>query len=138
MKHDIKGRADVEHLVNTFYDKVKQDDVIGFIFNDVADVVWERHLPVMYDFWESIIFLTNKYIGNPMVVHTNLNERVRFTREHFQRWVALFTATVDELFEGKKANIVKEKAISIAAIMETKIVSPFKIVPNPGAGSPGS
>ncbi|SFP85417.1 group III truncated hemoglobin [Parafilimonas terrae] len=128
MKQDIKSRADVERMVNTFYDKVKQDDVIGFIFNDIAKVNWEKHLPVMYDFWENIIFLTNKYVGNPMSVHIHLNEQVPFTKEHFQRWLLLFTGTVDELFEGKKADIVKEKAASIAAIMETKIASPFKIM----------
>jgi hemoglobin len=128
MKNDIKNRVDVERLVNTFYDKVKQDDVIGFIFNDIAKVNWDKHLPVMYDFWENIIFLTNKYIGNPMSVHMILSEKVPFTKEHFQRWIQLFTGTVDELFEGKKANIAKEKAASIAAIMESKIVSPFKIV----------
>ena len=138
MKKDIKTRKDIERLIDTFYEGVKADPLLGPVFNDRAQVNWEKHLPVMYDFWESILFLTNKYMGNPMVVHTNLNERVQFTREHFQRWVALFTGTVDELFEGKKAGIIKEKAISIAAIMETKIVSPFKIVANPGANSPNS
>lgn len=126
MKDDIKNRADIERLVNTFYDKVKQDDVIGFIFNDVAEVNWDKHLPVMYDFWENIIFLTNQYIGNPMSVHIRLNEQVRFTKEHFHRWIQLFTGTVDELFEGRKANLAKEKAAGIAAIMETKIISPFR------------
>ena len=81
----------------------------------------------MYDFWESVIFLTNKYVGNPMGVHIQLNERVKFTREHFHRWLQLFTGTVDALFEGKKADITKEKAFSIATIMETKITSPFNI-----------
>ena len=128
MKNDIENRQHIEQLINSFYDKVKCDEVIGFIFNDVAKVNWEKHLPVMYDFWENIIFLTNKYIGNPMSIHMHLNEQVRFTKEHFQRWIQLFTETVDELFEGKKANIVKEKAASIAAIMETKIISPFKII----------
>ena len=127
MKHDIENRQDVEQLIDTFYDKVRRDDVIGFIFNDVAKVNWEKHLPVMYDFWESVIFLTNKYVGNPMGVHIQLNERVKFTREHFHRWVQLFTGTVDALFEGKKADITKEKAFSIATIMETKITSPFNI-----------
>jgi hemoglobin len=121
MKTDIENRADVEHLINTFYDKVKQDNVIGFIFNDVAKVNWEKHLPVMYDFWENIIFYTNTYSGNPMKVHMHLSQRTPLTREHFQRWLQLFTETVDELFEGGKANIAKEKAISIATIMQAKI-----------------
>lgn len=125
MKCDIENRRDIEHLINSFYNKVKQDEVIGFIFNDVAKVNWEKHLPVMYDFWENIIFLSNKYAGNPMVVHTHLNNLVPLTKEHFQRWLQLFTATVDELFEGGKANLSKEKAVSIATIMEVKITSAF-------------
>ena len=127
MKHDIENSKDVEQLINSFYDKVKQDDVIGFIFNDVAKVNWEKHLPVMYDFWESVIFSINTYSGNPMEVHMHLNRRVQLAKEHFERWLKLFTGTVDELFEGKNANIAKEKAISIATIMETKITSPFNI-----------
>ena len=127
MKRDIENRKDVEQLINSFYDKVKQDDVIGFIFNDVAKVNWEKHLPVMYDFWESVIFSINTYSGNPMEVHMHLNRRVQLAKEHFERWLKLFTGTVDELFEGKNANIAKEKAISIATIMETKITSPFNI-----------
>jgi len=127
MKRDIENRKGVEQLINSFYDKVKQDDVIGFIFNDVAKVNWEKHLPVMYDFWESVIFSINTYSGNPMEVHMHLNRRVQLAKEHFERWLKLFTGTVDELFEGKNANIAKEKAISIATIMETKITSPFNI-----------
>ena len=127
MKHDIKKRQDVEQLIDAFYDKVRRDEVIGFIFNDIVKVNWEKHLPVMYDFWESVIFLSNKYSGNPMAMHIQLNERVKFTKEYFQRWLQLFTGTVDELFEGKKADLIKEKAISIAAIMETKITAPFNI-----------
>jgi len=128
MKRDIENRKGVEQLINSFYNKVKQDDVIGFIFNDVAKVNWEKHLPVMYDFWESIIFLTNKYSGNPMEVHMHLNHRVQLTKEHFARWLTLFTGTVDELFEGKKADLIKEKAISIATIIETRITSSFNII----------
>jgi hemoglobin len=127
MNHDIEDRKDVEQLINSFYDKVKQDDVIGFIFNDVAKVNWEKHLPVMYDFWENIIFLTNTYSGNPMQVHMHLNRRVQLAKEHFERWLKLFTGTVDELFEGKNANVAKEKAVSIAGIMESKITSSFNI-----------
>jgi hemoglobin len=120
-KHDIENRSDIAKLINTFYDKVKTDEVIGFIFNDIAKVNWEKHLPVMYGFWENIIFFKNTYSGNPMLVHLHLNEIIKLREEHFERWLQLFTNTVDELFEGKKAALAKEKAISIATIMKTKI-----------------
>lgn len=122
MKRDIENRSDIELLINSFYDKVKRDDVIGFIFNDVAKVNWEQHLPVMYDFWENIIFLTGNYTGNPMTVHMHLNQITPFKKEHFERWLKLFISTVDELFAGKKAMLAKERAQSIATIMQAKII----------------
>ena len=64
MKKDIKTREDIELLVISFYDKVKADDTIGYIFNDVAKVNWEKHLPVMFDFWENILFFTGGYLGS--------------------------------------------------------------------------
>ncbi len=125
MKHDLENRADIEALVNAFYDKVEADEVIGYIFNDIAKVNWKQHLPVMYDFWENIIFLKDTYTGNPMPVHSALNHRVRLTKEHFKRWIELFTQTADELFEGPGAALTKEKARGIVAVMETKIIFPF-------------
>src|SRR3954464_5390407 len=116
MKKDIENIEDIKLLVNSFYDKVKADNVIGYIFNDIAKVNWEKHLPVMYDFWENIIFFTNNYSGNPMIAHMNLNQLVALKKEHFEQWLKLFTGTVDELFEGKKATLAKEKALNIAAI----------------------
>jgi len=60
MKKDIKNRKDIEKLVNAFYEKVKTDTVIGFLFNDVANINWYSHLPKLFDFWENILF----YKGN--------------------------------------------------------------------------
>ena len=126
MKRDIKNRKDIEHLINLFYDKVKKDELIGFIFNDVAKVNWEKHLPVMYDFWENVIFSTGNYTGNPMIVHLQLHQHVPLTKKHFDQWLKLFTETVDELFQGNNATLIKERALSIATIMQSKIftVSP--------------
>ena len=96
MNKDLNDRADVENLINSFYEKVKKDDMIAFIFNDVAKVDWEKHLPVMYDFWESVIFQTKTFQGNPMLKHLLLNEKVALRTEFFERWLKLFKETVDE------------------------------------------
>ena len=122
MKSDIANRNDIILLVNTFYEKVKKDQVIGYIFNDVAKVNWEKHLPVMYDFWENVIFFTGAYTGNPMTAHKLLNNKTPLNAAHFQEWIKLFTQTVDELFEGEKAELTKQRAISIATVMQIKIV----------------
>ncbi len=121
MLPDITTRADVENLVNTFYDKVRDDATIGIIFNEIADVNWDTHLPKMYDFWEGILFGTGNYRGRPMPPHFKLNETFPFQPEYFDAWLALFYATVDELFEGAKATEVKMRAMNIAAVMEHRI-----------------
>jgi hemoglobin len=43
--------------------------------------------------------------------------------EHFQRWTELFTATVDEMYKGEKAELIKQRAMSIATVMQIKIFS---------------
>ena len=122
MKKDIATRKDIELLVDTFYDKVKRDAVIGFIFTDVAKVNWEKHLPIMYNFFENMLFYTGGYTGNPMELHKKINNYLQLTTEHFNQWESVFSNTVDELFEGEKAELVKQRAISISKIMQLKIL----------------
>ena len=122
MKTDIKNRQDIEMLINTFYEKVKVDTTIGYFFNDVIHVNWEKHLPKMYDFWENVIFNTGTYEGNPMQQHQNLHKKSPMSKVHFDRWLMLFKTTVDELFEGEKAEQSKQRATSIATVMQLKII----------------
>ncbi|MBS1743145.1 MAG: group III truncated hemoglobin [Bacteroidetes bacterium] len=122
MKQDIINRSDIELLVTTFYNKVKSDAVIGYIFNDIAKVNWEKHLPVMFDFWENALLFTGNYTGNPMEVHQRLNRAHPLTAEHFKCWTKLFTDTVDELFEGDKAILAKQRALSIATAIQVKLI----------------
>lgn len=118
MKTDIRGREDLEILINTFYGKVKSDPTIGFMF---AHVNWETHLPVMYSFWENTIFFTGTYLGNPIKTHQALHKKNALNEVHFKRWVELFVASVDELFEGEKAELAKQRAISISTVMQIKL-----------------
>ena len=126
MKNDINSRGDVERLVTKFYEKVIADPLIGPIFTEVAKVNWEKHLPVMFNFWENALFYTGNYSGNPMMSHQRLNEIFPLQEQHFNQWVLLFTETVDELFEGEKANLAKQKALSISTILRIKILKESK------------
>jgi hemoglobin len=121
MKKELANRDDVILLVNTFYDKVKPDPVIGYFFKQVVDVDWANHLPLMYDFWENIIFHVGGYSGNPMKQHMNLHQKSPMRKEHFERWISLFNETVDELFEGDRAEQAKQRALSIATVMQVNI-----------------
>ncbi|WP_460559091.1 group III truncated hemoglobin [Ferruginibacter profundus] len=123
MKKDIESKNDIELLVNTFYEKVKADESIGYIFTDLVKVNWQKHLPVMYNFWENSLFYTGSYEGNPMEMHKHLHRAIPLSAAHFKQWILLFTNTVDELFEGKTADLAKQRAISIATVMQIKILA---------------
>ncbi len=121
MKKDIAGRSDIETLITAFYEKVKQDATIGFIFTEVVSINWAHHIPVIVDFWESILLDNPVYRKNAMEVHYDLNKKQPLQKEHFESWMFLFTSTVDELFEGKIANEAKIRAKSIASVMLFKM-----------------
>ncbi|MEO8480637.1 MAG: group III truncated hemoglobin [Acidobacteriota bacterium] len=118
---DISSRADIIRLVDGFYERVRHDDVIGPIFNDVAQVDWAAHLPKMYAFWESILFGTAGFKGNPMAVHRALAQRVSLTGDEFERWLAVFRLTVDAFFAGPTAEDAKDRASRIAVTMQHHI-----------------
>jgi hemoglobin len=126
MKKDITTRDDIELLVRAFYDKVKADPLIGPIFTTVFKVNWEKHLPTMFDFWENTLFYTGSYDGNPMVSHQRLHKIFPLKDEHFRRWVQLFSETADELFEGEKTLLAKQRALSISTVMRIKILDVVK------------
>jgi len=120
MKPDIEGRAELEQLVDSFYNKVRNDDLLGPLF---ARVNWEYHLPVMYSFWENALFYSGGYAGNPLRTHQNFHKRMPLNEAHFSCWLQIFNNTVDELFEGANAVMVKQKAKNIATVMQLKIFS---------------
>ncbi|WP_211092273.1 group III truncated hemoglobin [Chitinophaga eiseniae] len=120
-KREIANTGDIMELVNSFYDKVKADDVIGFIFNDVAKVDWSRHLPVMYDFWESLLLGSGSYGRNVMDPHFKLNKLIPLEPVFFERWLQLFEATVNERFTGERATQAISRARSIKGIMSFKM-----------------
>lgn len=128
MKPDIALSADIKLLIDTFYAQVQTDDMLGPIFNDVAQVDWPRHLPVMYAFWEFLLLgQADGYRGNPIQKHFELNEKHQLKAEYFDRWVALFQGTVDELFAGPKAEDAKFRAFAIAATWKPKFDGPFAV-----------
>lgn len=119
--NDIISGAEIKIVIDTFYEKVRADASIGFIFNDIAQVDWEHHMPIMYNFWESTVFGTGTYTRNAMTPHFVLQDKVKFTAAHFERWVFLFVTTVDELYAGENAEIMKMRATSIAGLMQNKL-----------------
>lgn len=111
---DIETREHVVLLVNSFYEKVKADSLLGPVFSHVD---WPNHLPIMYNFWSSMLLGDRSYLGNPLQKHLPL----KISKQHFERWLELFKTTVDEHFRGDKAEETKMRAESIAGIFQFKM-----------------
>lgn len=73
--HDIQNEADVELLINRFYEKAVADDTIGYIFTEVAKTDFAHHLPIMYGFWKFLLLNTDTYRGNPLHKHTEIHRK---------------------------------------------------------------
>lgn len=118
---DIKTRKDVEFLINEFYQRILKDKQIGYFFTEIVVLNWNKHIPIMYDFWESILFSTAKYKGNPMEKHLAINQKEKLKKAHFDKWIQLWESTILENFVGKNAEKAIEKAKQIGSLMQFKI-----------------
>lgn len=118
---DIETREDLFVLLQKFYSVLLKDETISYIFTEVAKIDMQHHLPVIVDFWEMVLFDARTYQKNAIQPHLDLNRKSKFEKHHFETWLRYFNHTVDELFEGKNAFAAKQKAKSIATIMQIKI-----------------
>jgi hemoglobin len=116
-KHDINSEEDVRLMVDTFYDKVNADKLLSPVFNDVAQVDWPHHLPKMYQFWNFLLLGISGYKGQPFPMHSKLP----ITHEHFNKWLELFNANIDENFSGVNSEMAKAKAQGIALTFQYKM-----------------
>jgi len=122
-RRDIRDREDLDKLMARFYERMMVDDVIGYIFTHYAKINLDTHLPILSDFWETILFERPVYKRGPkaMNVHIDLAKNVPLRNQHFNRWLYLFDTTVDELFSGELALKAKVRASSIAKTMQKRI-----------------
>lgn len=121
-QRDIETRTDIETLMRSFYELLLVDEMVGFLFTEVVVLDMDEHLPKLTDFWEDQLLGTNNYSGNPLMIHKRLHDRSALRAEFFDRWLLLFNQTVDTLFSGPKASLAKERAQSIATVMQIKLL----------------
>ena len=122
-RRDIETRADCERLVRAFYGRALVDPIIGFLFTDVARLDLEQHVPRITSFWETILLGARSYGGGAFRPHAELHFKVPLTRGHFDRWLYLWTITLDELFAGERAELAKSHAVRVAAAFESRLRS---------------
>jgi len=114
---DIENIEDVQRMVNTFYGKIREDDMLGIIFNQNIQDRWPQHLDKMYRFWQTILLEEYTYDGRPFPPHAHLP----IGKVHFDQWLSLFEETVHELFEGPKADEAIWRAKKMATLFESKL-----------------
>lgn len=117
MKHDIQNIEDVKLMVDTFYNRIRLNVILGPIFNDKIQDRWPQHLEKMYRFWQTILLAEHTYNGAPFPPHAKLP----IAEEHFTIWVGLFSKTVDDLFVGEVAEEAKKRGALMAAIFNSKL-----------------
>jgi hemoglobin len=120
-KRDIQTRADIENFIQSFYKKVIVDETVGIIFIKIFPINWEKHIPLIVDFWETILLDNPLYQKNAMAVHFDINNIFPLQKKHFDAWLYLFNNTLDEIFEGTKTTLAKKRAEGIAKVMLLKM-----------------
>jgi hemoglobin len=114
---DIETIDDIKLFVNTFYEKVRTNELIGPVFNAVIGDKWPIHLEKMYTFWQTILFNDRTYFGRPFPPHAKLP----ISAEHFETWKELFNETVNQNFEGPVADDAMWRANQMAQMFQSKI-----------------
>ena len=117
-KTDIISLPDIKILVDTFYRKIREDELLGSIFNDILKDRWEPHLEKMYRFWQTVLLQDHTYVGSPFVPHANLP----IDKLHFDTWLKIWYNTIDSLFEGTKAEEAKWRGDKMAEMFLYKIM----------------
>lgn len=121
-KTDIQNRTDLNGLIIAFYERVRKHPKLGPFFNEtISD--WDDHTTTLTDFWETNLFFVQGYKGDPVKVHLAVDAQFDHTIEqaHFGHWLELWFTTVDELYEGEKATLAKERARNMSHMMFIRI-----------------
>lgn len=114
---DIQDLTDIRRFVDTFYGKIRRDQLLGPIFIAAIPGDWQPHLDKMYQFWNATLFSVAGFKGNPFMKHATL----RIDPTHFHRWLELFNETIDADFEGTVAEQAKNRALLMARIFMSKL-----------------
>lgn len=116
--------AGLERLVSAFYARVREDAALGPIFNDAVDD-WPEHLEKLAAFWSSVMLTSGRYKGQPMPAHLKHVDRI--TPALFDRWLALWGETTNELMSPEAAAALQAKAARIAESLKLALF--FRLEP---------
>lgn len=130
---DISSREDCERLVRVFYGRALEDPIIGYLFTEIAQLDLEAHIPKIAAFWETVLLGAHSYRGGAFAPHAALHLQSPLRRGHFERWLWLWRATVDELFSGERAELAKSHADRVAVAFHGRLQAMSAGMAQPGA-----
>ncbi|MFP2997969.1 group III truncated hemoglobin [Spongiivirga sp. MCCC 1A20706] len=117
--NDIKEIKDIELMVNRFYSAVREDTMLGPIFNSIIQDKWDTHLDKMVRFWQTILLQEYTYKGSPFAPHRKLP----IEANHFEQWLGHFNNCIDQHFKGPKADEAKLRAEKMAQMFQYKLAN---------------
>ena len=119
---DIECREDLLVVVTHFYEFLFQSKILNHFFLKFKDSeALDEHLKTLVDFWDNTLFYSGTYTKNAMKPHLLLSKRNPLRSEHFKEWITLFNKSVDSSFQGVNAETIKNRALSIATVMQLKV-----------------
>ena len=122
MIQDISSRNDIHFIITEFYKKLIADEnMLPFFEAIVKEKHLEAHIETITDFWQDLLFHTSAYGENVMQKHLDFNKKVVFKKEHFTTWLSYLTTTIEVSFDGQNAQNMKDRAASIAMVMQVKM-----------------
>jgi hemoglobin len=133
-KRDLDSRREIHDLVIDFYREIVFDPLLGPVFGEAAEVDWAEHIPRLIDYWARVLLRDPSYDGHILRPHQHVHELQSFEPEYFDRWYALFTASVDQRWSGPFADAAKDHAARMAGTLARRILHVDWTAPGPMRG----
>jgi hemoglobin len=121
LRPDLTTRKQVHNLVVAFYRELVMDELLGPVFEEVAEVDWSHHIPLLIDYWCRILLGDPSYQGTLLMAHRRVHDQQAFVTEHFDRWYGHWVATIDKSWAGPLAERAKAHAARIAASLARQL-----------------
>lgn len=120
-KPDLDSKEHIRQFVTAFYAELLKDPLLAPVFLDVADIDLSEHLPLICSYWEKLLLAKPGYNRHTMNIHRALHAKRPLTAVDFNRWLSLFAATLERLFEGPNADRARQVATQIAENMHRSV-----------------
>ncbi len=118
---DLDSRSAIHDLVVGFYREIVNDELLGPVFDEVAEVDWPSHIPRLIDYWSRILLDEPVYNGSMAAAHREVHEIEAFRVEHFDRWFELWCDSIDSRWAGPYADRARAHAARTAGLLSRQL-----------------